>query len=567
VSRDRVDLNANGVFTNGPPDAAAFGEMDDTRVYNKRNELRERSVLDSTNPTTPRIVALDYDRNGNLTSDGEKHTYTFNPFGQLVRINDHRHGDLIARFTYNGLGQRISEQTDVNNAANTGEPDGLVTTSDPVFYLAVDPQGRRVATYRHEDKYPKETFVWTLAGISGPGGVANGTLILRDRNENGADPLAWATGEGIDARPERHYSVSDHTGSVVALLALHTVNDGPTAKLAEQYRSSVTGVPYGIPLGDVDASGQVEDAGGFSPDKNIVADMAASNVYQVRGDVNLDGLVDSQDIAIVDAALGTSTGRGYFGIITLRNRVGLSQLERTLRVGPGWNTGGGVYREDVGKLTDARSHEFTTKVYATGRLDATTGQSVKVIGCNPQVWQALRDPDVADRLLDARISCRRALPDHGKRPIIVIRCVDCSDSSATGWGDGLAPEITLCTGDLVGVPKLDFDTIKNRLIHEIVHARQSCEQGHLFYLNGQQAICAELEAYCAQSDIRCDGSEQSVNSSCMIACNSAEIKFRGYLWRRLWQPWTYDPHDLCVSTCLEIHQDCVRGMYLPKRTK
>jgi YD repeat-containing protein len=350
VARDRVDLNANGVFTNGPPDATAFGEMDDTRVYNKRNELRERSVLDSTNPTTPRIVALDYDRNGNLTSDGEKHTYTFNPFGQLVRINDYRHGDLIARFTYNGLGQRISEQTDVNNAANTGEPDGKVTSDDPVFYLAVDPQGRRVATYRDQDRHPKETFVWTLTGISGPGGVANGTLILRDRNENGADPLAWATVEGSDTRPERHYSVSDHTGSVVALLGLHNVNDAPTAKLAEQYRYSVTGVPYGIPLGDVDASGGVEDiGGGTSLDKAIVSDLESTSTYQVRGDLNLDGLVDSQDIAIVDAALGTSTGRGYFGIITLRNRVGLGQLERTLRVGPGWSTGGGVYREDINR--------------------------------------------------------------------------------------------------------------------------------------------------------------------------------------------------------------------------
>jgi YD repeat-containing protein len=292
--------------------------MDDTRVYNKRNELRERSVLDSTNPTTPRIVALDYDRNGNLTSDGEKHTYTFNPFGQLVRINDFATGDLIARFTYNGLGQRISEQTDVNRPGNTGEPDGLVTTSDPVFYLAVDPQGRRVATYRDQDRHPKETFVWTLAGISGPGGVANGTLILRDRNENGADPLAWATVEGSDARPERHYSVSDHTGSVVALLGLHNVNDAPTAKLAEQYRYSVTGVPYGIPLGDVNANGQVEDGGGFSPDKNIVADMAASSVYQVRGDVNLDGLVDWDDVAIVDGQFGVSLGRGSSGSLTVR---------------------------------------------------------------------------------------------------------------------------------------------------------------------------------------------------------------------------------------------------------
>jgi hypothetical protein len=51
VSRDRVDLNANGVFTNGPPGgggATAFGEMDRgwcTRAGCGARALPRRSTL------------------------------------------------------------------------------------------------------------------------------------------------------------------------------------------------------------------------------------------------------------------------------------------------------------------------------------------------------------------------------------------------------------------------------------------------------------------------------------------------------------------------------------------
>ena len=52
--------------------------MDDTRTFNKRNELRTRVVKDSSNILTGKTVTLTYDKNGNLTSDGEKFDYTYN---------------------------------------------------------------------------------------------------------------------------------------------------------------------------------------------------------------------------------------------------------------------------------------------------------------------------------------------------------------------------------------------------------------------------------------------------------------------------------------------------------
>ena len=46
------------------------------------------------------IEAVNYDNNSNLTSDGEKFDYTYNPWGQLVEIVNYsttkvRNGTLI----------------------------------------------------------------------------------------------------------------------------------------------------------------------------------------------------------------------------------------------------------------------------------------------------------------------------------------------------------------------------------------------------------------------------------------------------------------------------------------
>ena len=311
--------------------------MANNRTYNNRNQLWTRVVLDSADPCGV-TVTLDYDRNGNLTSDGEKFTYVFNPFGQLVAIKDHSKGSLLAEFTYSGLGHRISERTDTSDAVDSGKPDGLVDGSDRVFYIATDPQGRRVATFRKNDEHPKETFVWTPAGVSGPGGNVGGALILRDRVADASSPEYWAVTTAEEPRPERHYSCSDSRLSVVALIGL-----------AEQYRYSATGMPYGIPLGDVNSNGEVEIVGGVIVDKNVIAEIEQEAAYQVRADLDLDGLVDSADIAIADAAAGAALGRGMFSAPAIAARIGFSELELLLPSYPTstWAVRSLVYRSDI----------------------------------------------------------------------------------------------------------------------------------------------------------------------------------------------------------------------------
>ncbi|HMN42747.1 MAG TPA: hypothetical protein PKE29_18045 [Phycisphaerales bacterium] len=319
ITSDKVDLNGNidgygdPIVTDGPLAAIDAGEMDDARTYNKRNELISRDYFDKANPSGTRTpVTLVYDPNGNLTDDGEKYEYVYNPWGQLVQINDQSKAP-VAIYTYNGLGQRISEQTDTNDSANSGIPDTYVNGYDPVFFIAVDPQGRRIATFRDTDTDPKETFFYHPSGIRGPSGGFPGGVLLRDRNHHLATkPEYWARYAADSTRSERMYYCSDFRGNVVALLTA----DG---KVAEQYRYSASGVPFGLPQGNVKSDGAVDAATTGTTDWTIT-DYIRVNTYEARADFDLDGDVDSADLAIVTANNGKVTGRGKLSTASTSNR-------------------------------------------------------------------------------------------------------------------------------------------------------------------------------------------------------------------------------------------------------
>ena len=143
-------------------------------------------------------ATVSFNRNGGLTDDGDRFTYKYNPWGQLVEIWT-RGGSpaLKARYTYNAMGVMQSEQTDTNTAGNTGVADGVVDSNDPTFYYATDSGGRRVATFRGTDANPKETYISHARG--------SGSAIVRDRDVALATDVAgWA--RDAAARPAREGS-------------------------------------------------------------------------------------------------------------------------------------------------------------------------------------------------------------------------------------------------------------------------------------------------------------------------------------------------------------------------
>jgi hypothetical protein len=221
---------------------------------------------------------------------------------------------------------RISEQADVNDRINNGTADGKVDATDPVFFIATDLAGRRVATYLGRDDYPKERFAYHMSGTGAGGGGSAGAVgpILRTRDEDASKPTNWATQYGSTVHDERYYYNPDFRGNVSAI-----VSSG--GNLIEQYRYSATGVPIGIARGDVNADGVVGTPGGggggtvaaFTATSNADYDQAVyleeNKIYEVRADWNLDGKINAIDTAVAAAAVGTATGRKVMSAVGVRN--------------------------------------------------------------------------------------------------------------------------------------------------------------------------------------------------------------------------------------------------------
>jgi hypothetical protein len=299
VTQNKIDLDANGSFKDGPPSAKDFGEMDDTRTYNARGQLVSRLVADQAAPNGA-TIALVYDRNGNLTDDGEKYLYVYTPFGQLVQVKDRVSPEkIIAEYTYSAMGTLLSERLDTNRAANDGIGDNNLTSADPVFYVVTDTAGRRIETYRGSDSEPKEVFYYHQARVFGSGG---GGPLLRTRDSADQDPTKWATQAPSGTHDERYYYATDSRGRPVALVSAE-------GKLVEQYRYSGNGMPFTIPLGDVNADGKVESKDASDPDREIL-DYLVGKTYEARGDLDLNGIVEPEDGAIASGANTTVGGRG-----------------------------------------------------------------------------------------------------------------------------------------------------------------------------------------------------------------------------------------------------------------
>ncbi|MFN7441268.1 MAG: hypothetical protein ACK5WB_03870 [Phycisphaerales bacterium] len=330
VTTNKVDLNGDNDFADGPLGSADGGEMNDTRSFFHAQTLLTRSVIDKDRPGT--AVTPVYDRNGNLSSDGEKHVYRYNPWCQLVEVQAYGVWPIkvLARYSYTATGQRVTEEYDTN-------ADGAVTASDVMTIIASDTSGRRVASFvDHGDFFAKETFFHHPPHIRGPGFA--GGPIVRDRNEDLVDPNRWKRA-ATEERLERRYYATDWQGRVVSLVTA-------AGEKAEDYRYSATGVPFGIPLGDVNADGKV-DGGTTGADYTLAFDQEDGGVYDARVDLNLDQVLDSTDVAMVAGQDGVATGRGELSASGVSSR-----LSHFL---------GAEWRSSLGLLMQASERRFSVR--------------------------------------------------------------------------------------------------------------------------------------------------------------------------------------------------------------
>jgi len=302
---DKLDLNGDGNFT-------GTDEWHDARTHNDVNELLGRDLdNDSTDEHT-----LVYDEAGNLTDDGENYTYVWDAFYRLRKIKERGTGDLVAEYKYNGLGYRISIHEDTDT-------DGDVDGSDVWYHHAFDERWRWVGTFRDTDSDPKEEFLHHGAGLDGFGEASFIDLVAyRDRDAN----TAW-TSASDGTLEERMYYCQNWRADVSALVTR-------AGTMLEWVKYSAYGKPFGLPGGDADSDGDCD-----STDITQIATWISAPAYDVRGDINLDGILNSWDQTVVGASFqGVNLGWSaptQSGVANKRFSAGRIQLSPTELVGDG----------------------------------------------------------------------------------------------------------------------------------------------------------------------------------------------------------------------------------------
>jgi RHS repeat-associated protein len=274
-TRSKLDLDGDDNWNE-------TNEYDDTRTHNAVNELTARD----TDSNSSNNYTLTYDAAGNLTDDAESYEYEYDAFNRLREVRN-QSATLLAEYRYNGLGFMIGvhEDTDAD-----GDADG----SDKWFYPAYDEGWREVARFRETDTSPKEQFVNATAGLDGYGRSSYiNDVVCRDRDAN----TAW-TSASDGVLEERYFYCPNWRGDVSAL-----VSSG--RQLHESGKYSPYGVPNSRPGADTDSDGDCD-----ATDATQIQSWIDAPAYDVRGDVDLDGNVDSADKALAQTAplVGSSLG-------------------------------------------------------------------------------------------------------------------------------------------------------------------------------------------------------------------------------------------------------------------
>jgi hypothetical protein len=220
-------------------------------------------------------------------------------------VKNRANTNLLAEYRYNGLGHRIGLHEDTDAS-------GLVDSSDKWFYDAFDESWRVIARYRESDTSPKEDFVPHQAGVDGRGTSSYIDLVVcRNRDAN----TTW-TSASDGVLEERLYYCQNWRADVSAVVT-------SSGTMKEWVKYSSYGIPFGLPGGDTDSNGVTD-----TTDVNQVQTWINGSTYDVRGDIDLDGDVDSTDKSTIrNNFVGTSLARGTLTAAGVASRKSLAGSE------------------------------------------------------------------------------------------------------------------------------------------------------------------------------------------------------------------------------------------------
>lgn len=284
-STDSIDTTNDGDYNDAT-------DTTDTRTHNLPNELLARVMTEGT--TELPQVDLTYNKRGDMTDDGEHYEYVYDAFGRLRKINRTDNQNLVTEYHYNPLGFRRSWKYD-------NDSDGDVDANDKTYHFASDERWRIAATFRDSDSAPKEEFIYHAAGADGYGSSSYiDAVVARDRD----NVKSWTAAAG--SLTNRWYLAQNWRADVVAVVTGAGVQ-------VEQARYGEYGVPIGMPAGDTDGDGDVNN--GDTSDTDQIQTWINVAAYDVRGDMDLDGDVDAADKTAALANANKVLGWGKLSLL------------------------------------------------------------------------------------------------------------------------------------------------------------------------------------------------------------------------------------------------------------
>ncbi|MBL8693187.1 MAG: hypothetical protein JNJ88_03745, partial [Planctomycetes bacterium] len=257
---------------------------------------------------------------------GKDYKYEWDAFNRLVRVKN-QSNVLVEEYRYNGLGFRIGWHAD-------SDSDGDVDSNDKWYYLAYDEAWRMVAVFRESDTAPKEEFVPHLAGSDGFGRSSQlDGVILRYKDAN----TAWTSASDGTLEEKRYYA-QNWRGDVVAIVS-------SAGAMYEWVKYSPYGIPFGMPAADTESDGDCD-----ATDITQIQTWINGSAYDVRGDLDLDGDVDTTDKSTAQGSFqGISSGPSVLSAGGVENRKGYTGYERSVRISGHWHARHRVLLADLGR--------------------------------------------------------------------------------------------------------------------------------------------------------------------------------------------------------------------------
>jgi RHS repeat-associated protein len=318
---EKLDLDGGS-----PIDWNDAGEYQMDGTFNVANEWTDRDLDTNATAGYEATYALTYDANGNLVDEDQNYELVYDAFNRLVEV-ENQSSATVTLYRYNGLGHRLSWQYDNDGTA------GFNGGTDKTFYFCYDTRWRIVATYRDSDATPKEEFTYHNAGLDGSGGSSYiDKVIMRDKDAN----TAWATVTTDGVLEERRVHCQNWRGDVSAVVT-------DTGKMVEWVKYSAYGIPFGLPVGDVNSDGDWDGS-----DSTLM-----TGTYDVRKDPDLSGAISGADVTHANSITGgyQTLGRTVMTSASVGNRKGYAGYENDGAIWRLDHVRNRVFHKELGRWT------------------------------------------------------------------------------------------------------------------------------------------------------------------------------------------------------------------------